>query len=557
MHLRQLNGPAGAARARATRGPGARPLPARSLTRARVISAPVPPLQQEQQPQPYRVTEETVRDVRSMYKSLLYEYDYEVQPDWVEGSIPSDLVGTYFRNGPGLQVNTGKTQRHTFDGDGMVLSFSFDGTPAVRFKNKFVRTKGFVDEQNCANTGVVAWGGRMYALYESGLPHELDPATLSTLGESTVGGQLETPVLAAHYRVVTDPATGARDWVAFSSNAGLRGTELIFYEFDAERGRQRGTPARLQLPAGMALVHDIAVTEDYYVVHLGPLDFDGARFVTDYITSRCSIAECLRYRPDKPSRVWFVPRPRGAAAGAAPLSIEAPPAFVFHHANAFQTRMQDGRTLVTLDTVAWDTIAFETNQYTLSPDYYAGGPRTQLRRYVFDLTRGALASDSRLMRRCCEFPSVDPAANAAAHRAVYCCADIVDDDLHWGPAQSVARVSVDPAAGLDGPVDPSAVTLDVWSPGRRCIMNEPLFVPRKGATAPDDGYVLVAVHDAATGKGSLAILDASRLAAGPVATIRLPHILPAGLHGSFSEAVFHEGSEALPKWVEPTPIRQI
>lgn len=32
-------------------------------------------------------------------------------------------------------------------GDGMVLSFSFDGSPAVRFKNKFVRTKGFVDEQ--------------------------------------------------------------------------------------------------------------------------------------------------------------------------------------------------------------------------------------------------------------------------------------------------------------------------------------------------------------------------------------------------------------------------
>lgn len=34
----------------------------------------------------------------------------------MEGTIPSDLVGTYFRNGPGLQVNTGKTQRHTFDG---------------------------------------------------------------------------------------------------------------------------------------------------------------------------------------------------------------------------------------------------------------------------------------------------------------------------------------------------------------------------------------------------------------------------------------------------------
>jgi hypothetical protein len=41
-------------------------------------------------------------------------------------------------------------------------------------------------------------------------------------------------VLAAHYRVVANPATGARDWVAFSSNAGLGGTELIFYEASAD-----------------------------------------------------------------------------------------------------------------------------------------------------------------------------------------------------------------------------------------------------------------------------------------------------------------------------------
>lgn len=85
--------------------------------------------------------------------------------------------------------------------------------------------------------------------------------------------------------------------------------------------------------------------------------------------------------------------------------------------------------------MAWDTITFEANQYNISPDYYRGGPRTQLRRYAFDLTNGALLSDTRLMRRCCEFPSVDPAAHAAPHRSVYCCADLVDDDLYWGPAQ--------------------------------------------------------------------------------------------------------------------------
>jgi hypothetical protein len=180
------------------------------------------------------------------------------------------------------------------------------------------------------------------------------------------------------------------------------------------------------------------------------------------------------------------------------------------------------------------------------------------------------------------------------------------------PCQAVAKVTLDPALGADGGSGSGSaregVKTDVWSPGPRCIMNEPLFVPRQGeragagarqgpgagagagagaavggplgaaapqgaicnsanpqpppppppgATGEDDGYVLVAVHDAATGKGDLAILDARQLSAGPVATIHLPHHLPAGLHGSFSPEVHHEDGPAVPKWVEPAQIKQI
>ncbi len=32
----------------------------------------------------------------------------------VEGAIPTELLGTYFRNGPGLHVTTEGCQRHTF-----------------------------------------------------------------------------------------------------------------------------------------------------------------------------------------------------------------------------------------------------------------------------------------------------------------------------------------------------------------------------------------------------------------------------------------------------------
>lgn len=45
-----------------------------------------------------------------------------------------------------LQVNNPRYKRHTFDGDGMILSFEFNRGD-VRFSNKYVRTKGFLDEQ--------------------------------------------------------------------------------------------------------------------------------------------------------------------------------------------------------------------------------------------------------------------------------------------------------------------------------------------------------------------------------------------------------------------------
>jgi hypothetical protein len=85
---------------------------------------------------------------------------------------------------------------------------------------------------------------------QSGLPHELDPATLDTIGECSIGGQLATPVLAAHYRVMpgqqqkqqqqqdwnsssssSNGGAAGRTWVGFSFNTGLGDAELKFYEF--------------------------------------------------------------------------------------------------------------------------------------------------------------------------------------------------------------------------------------------------------------------------------------------------------------------------------------
>eukprot|EP00879_Flechtneria_rotunda_P011797 GHRR01012324.1.p1 GENE.GHRR01012324.1~~GHRR01012324.1.p1 ORF type:complete len:443 (+),score=168.86 GHRR01012324.1:948-2276(+) len=409
------------------------------------------------------------------------------------------------------------------------------------------------------------------------------------------------------------PTVVGRTFVGFSFNSAAGAAELLFYEF-AETGQLAVPPQRYRLPGvSIALIHDIAVTPDYYVVVVGPVDFSVSKFVTEYFTSRCSIAECLLYDPSKPSKVHLVPRPAGAAAGTAPYVMDAPPMFTFHHVNAFQVQPADTSSssigssssngsngsngssrhrsssssgqLLVLDTIAWDQVSFDANQHNLSPEYYKGGNRSHLQRFVFQLdplkpaaanspnsrgsnggssvssSTGWLVGSYRLARRCIEFPSVNWDMHGQPHRYTYSCGDRVDDEFYWGPAQCIMKTTLpDPLAGAQGHVSHVQVNEECWDAGSRCIVNEPLFVPRPNATAEDDGWVLALVHNAATGKGDLVILDAQCVAAGPVATIHLQHFLPAGLHGSFTSAVFgadEGGLSAQPAWKEPNVVRAI
>ncbi len=65
-----------------------------------------------------------------------------------------------------------------------------------------------------------------------------------------------------------------------------------------------------------------------------------------------------------------------------------------------------------------------------------------------------------------------------------------------------------------------------------CLLQEPVFVPRKDADSEDDGWVLAMVYRAATNTTDLAILDAQHLSRGPVAVIYLPHHIPHGARPS-------------------------
>lgn len=214
--------------------------------------------------------------------------------------------------------------------------------------------------KNVANTGVLHWGGKLLAFWESGLPYELDPRTLDTIGPTDLGGAINTKALAAHYKVLSPRAgESGKRWCTFAMDNGFTGVGVTFYEFAEGGGLLHRSAFSLQ-GLTMSLVHDLVVTDNYYALVLGPVQFDATKFVTEYMLSRVSIAECLVYDPPSlgGARIFLFPRPgaepavrRAAAAAGGYRVIEAPPCFVFHNVNAFE----EGGRLV-LDTVSWDEV---------------------------------------------------------------------------------------------------------------------------------------------------------------------------------------------------------
>ncbi|NEO28088.1 MAG: Apocarotenoid-15,15'-oxygenase, partial [Kamptonema sp. SIO4C4] len=80
--------------------------------------------------QPYNI-----KDWQRGYESQRQEAAYWLEN--IEGTVPTDLNGTLFRNGPGLLDINGQSIQHPFDGDGLVCAFTFD-RGRVYFRNRYV-----------------------------------------------------------------------------------------------------------------------------------------------------------------------------------------------------------------------------------------------------------------------------------------------------------------------------------------------------------------------------------------------------------------------------------
>lgn len=491
--------------------------------------------------QPSDVPSFDMDDWRSGYRSQPEEFAYWI--DDIEGEIPIELEGTLFRNGPGLLDINGRPVKHPFDGDGMISSIALKDGKAY-YRNRFVRTEGFVAEQaagkplyrgvfgtqkpggwlantfdlqlkNIANTHIIYWGGKLLALWEAAEPHRLNPETLETIGLDRLDGLLEPgDAFAAHPKVDPgNPAQGeAPRLVNFSLKTGLSSTIRI-HEFDPTGDRvksyQRSIP-------GFAFMHDFMVTPNYVIFFQNPVRFNPLPF----ILGLKGAGECVEFNPKAETKIILIPR----HGDGAPKSIAAPAGFVFHHANAFE---QDGKVFV--DSIVYQDFPTLDEGMTYGEVDFSTVPEGQLWRFAIDLA-AATSQPTCLISRCCEFPAVHPAKVGRPYRYLY----IGAAHAPQGNAPLQALLKRDLETGEE----------QLWSEAPRGFMGEPVFIPRPNAQAEDDGWILALIYNAARQCSDLIILDAQDIAKGPIARLKLQHHVPYGLHGSFIADYFGPASAA-------------
>ena len=135
-----------------------------------------------------------------------------------------------------------------------------------------------------------------------------------------------------------------------------------------------------------------------------------------------------------------------------------------------------------------------------------------------DGVRGAPGrlSETILLEGNYEFPSIDGRTGGAAHGRVY---------LTFGSEPGILHSRM---AALDTRTE----RLDAFDFGSHVNAGEPVFAADP-AGGPDQGWIITQTLDMRHGETKFAVLDASRLADGPVATISIGEAVPVSFYGQW------------------------
>ncbi len=431
------------------------------------------------------------------------------------GRIPADLRGVFYRNGPGRFELGGERYHHWFDGDGFAQRWQVGGGK-VSHRGRFITTQKFVDESaagqflypafgtrvgrrgiksndtmNAANTNLLPFNGRVYALWEGGSATEVDPESLATVGLKSWSDELKSMPFSAHPKI--DPQGGMWNFGALPG-----GDKLVIYRIGA--GGDLVSANVVSVPK-LAMVHDFVVSANHLILLIPPYDMVPG--------DDKSFAEMHQWAPERPLRAVVIAK----ATMQVRQVFELPAQMVFHFGNAWD----DGNT-TRFDVILHKGDALrEVGMLMQGERMPASTDRSFTAQITLDYA-GKQANVARLLGGG-EFPRVMPQVVSGRHRKLA---------VVSGSARNPDRV-LDTVNLLDTDSGRS----DSFQFDSGWQVEEHVLVPRATARSETDGYLVGVAQDARRGRTVMTVFDAARVSAGPLALARLPYRTPHCFHGNF------------------------
>ena len=445
----------------------------------------------------------------SVHRSEDTLYDCEV-----EGKLPADLDGAFYRVGPDPQYPKPAkwTMDIPFDGEGHISMFRIkDGH--VDYRSRYAKNQRWKAQhaarkslfgmyrnpatddpsvkglsRGTANTQIVYHHGKLFAMKEDSPPVALDPITLETTNDYyTFGGGMKSLTFTAHPKI--DPHTG--EMIAFGYEAkGFYTPDIEVFSCD-KTGKVNWS-AWVKAPY-TCMIHDFAVTQRHVAFLVTPLaanqellDKGGPHWAWD--SSLPSYLGVMRRGGDGKDIKWF----------------KGPGWMATHTMGAWS----DG------DKLYFDVDGAPGNQFPFFPSVHEPfNPQASVGRVV-RLTVDMSDKDPNGYGRETLFPEVSGALSRQ------------DDRYHTVPY----RYGILNGAGWNWLDHQTGKVQTFTLPGAR--LAEATFVPRKTGAPEGDGYLIgVADNIKESGRSDLVIVDTHDLAAGPVAVVHMPYKVVGQIHG--------------------------
>ena len=437
------------------------------------------------------------------------EDDFELP---VEGKLPAGLSGTLYRNGPNPQFEPRDANYHWFVGDGMLHAFTL-GQGRVTYRNRWVRTNKWRLEHDAgqalfgswgnpmttdpsvmgaesgvANTNIVQHAGRLLALEEAHAPFQISGPELDSIGSFDLGGKV-----TAHPK--TCPLTGEMVFFAYADDPMPLSSKVSWGVADATgKLLKRET---FEAPY-CSMIHDFAVTRDHVVIPVLPL--------TGSLQRAMAGKPAFAWEPEKGGQLAVMRRDQGVASLR---WIDAPKGYVFHVMNAYD----EG-----------ETIIVDVMRYASAPLFpNADGTRGEnaaayLVRWTIDLTTGTV-TETLLDDLAGEFPRFDERLSGLPYRHGW----FVGQSLKPGDfrANIIAHIDLETGQRTD------------WTVPAGDAISEAVFTPASPDAPEGEGWLTAVVYRGQLNLSELVVLNAQDVAAGPVASARLPRRAPFGFHGNW------------------------